>query len=677
MNPLTGILFLYNMRRTAIIIRSLCLSAILTAYCFNSFAQGQAAIDSLRNLLPVISSDTQRINIQLRIANTFSTINPDSGIVYCQEALRLSHAAGWQKGIGSAYNIRGICQIIKSDHRAAVSSWNTALRIFRNQNDKQGMLRVIGNLGGLYQYQGDYPRALEHYFMAIRYAEDIGDKRSVAINTGNMGTAYEEMGKYDKALTYYRQAETMSREPAMATFHATYLGNIGIVHRDRKQYGMALEYLNRSLSENRKLGNTEGILRDLVNLGVVYDEQKDYSRALDYYFGVLKEADEAKMQIAYSKALLCIGNTLHALAKLPVDSISPAVRSTLARFHVAPGKKSLLESAITYYHRSIALDSAGGDLKMLHQTYYVLSEAEQLKGNTAASFEAYKQFTRFRDSVQSTESRVRITNLETQRELELKDKQIIIDRLEVAKKRNERVFFITGAVLLIIVVIIVVRNIRLSTARELSENKLNAFQARMNPHFIFNSLSSIQSLIMNDEKEHSMDYLSEFSTLMRQILDNSGQSKVSLKTEIDMLRSYIELERLRFGNFSSSISIATGINQEKVNVPGMIIQPFAENAILHGIMTKGENGKLEISFTQNNGHIVCTIEDNGIGREAAAEIKARRPNKRQSHGTSIAINRLTLLNDKKRRLVNRVIYEDKMQDGKATGTKVIIELPKL
>lgn len=680
MNLYKHLLFLYKMRPLRSILWPwlfLTLSGML--YCVTGFSQvqGQAAIDSLRRVLPAAKSDTDHINILLRIGNNFSTINPDSGLTYCNQALLMAKTAGWEKGIGNAYNILGICQIIKSDYTAAISSWNTALRIFKSIDDKRDMLKVIGNLGGIYQYQGDYPHALQHYFEALKYAEDLGDKRSVAINKGNIGTAYEELGQYNKALQYYEEAVKICQELGMLQFHASYLGNIGIIYRDKQQYGKALQCLDSSLSENEKLGNTEGILRDIVNIGVIYEQQHDYNTALDYYFKVLRQAREVNMKMAESKALLSIGNVLLALGRLPADSISAQMHTVLNKYNIAPTKQQLLQSAISYYRQSIALDSAAGDLKILHQTYYVLSEAEQLSGNTAAAFESYKQYTRFKDSVMSTESKLKITNLETQRELELKDKQIIIDKLEVAKKRNERLFFIAGIVLLLAVVIIVIRNIRLSTAKELSENKLNAFQARMNPHFIFNSLSSIQSLIMNDEKEQSIDYLSEFSILMRQILDNSGQSKVTLKTEIDMLRSYIELERLRFGNFQHSIYIAPDIIEETVEVPGMIIQPFVENAILHGIMSKGEKGSLNISFTRDDKHIICTVEDNGIGREAAGGIKAKKPNRRQSHGTSIAINRLTLLNDKKRGLVNKVIYIDKIENGIAAGTKVIIELPKL
>lgn len=638
--------------------------------------QGLALIDSMKRQLPRVVQDTARVNLLLRIANNYATVNPDSGATYCTAALKAARAAGYSKGVASAYNVLGICEIIRSNYKAAINYWNTALPIFKEQNDKQGILKVIGNLGGVYQYQGDYPSALQHYFEALKYAEELGDLRSVAINSGNIGTAYEELGAYGKALDYYKKAERMCREQGMHAFHATYLGNIGIVYRDMQQHDRALQCLDSSLAENRALENTEGILRDMVNIGAVYEGMHNYERALSYYRQTLAQARDIGMKMAASKALLCMGNTYLALARMREDSMKAIIRNLPADYGLHPAKDRLLAEAISSYRQSLAIDSAAGELKTLHQTYFSLAAAQELKGDLVGALENYKHYTRLKDSVLSSESRIRITNLETQRELELKDKQIIIDKLEVAKKRNERIFFIAGFLLLILVVVIIIRNIRLSTARELSENRLSAFQARMNPHFIFNSLSSIQSLIMNDERDLSVDYLSEFSSLMRQILDNSAQGTITLRSEVNMLRSYIELERLRFGNFKSEITIAPDINPDAVNIPGMIIQPFAENAILHGIMSKGEAGILNIHFAQTSKQIICTVEDNGIGRAAAEALKANRPG-RKSHGTSIAINRLTLLNDKKRGLTNRVMYEDKIANGIPLGTKAIIELPRM
>jgi LytS/YehU family sensor histidine kinase len=157
---------------------------------------------------------------------------------------------------------------------------------------------------------------------------------------------------------------------------------------------------------------------------------------------------------------------------------------------------------------------------------------------------------------------------------------------------------------------------------------------------------------MNNENEASIDYLSEFSTLMRQILDNSAKSKVLLKTEIEMLRSYIQLEHLRFDCFTwNIIPIATGtenVQEDTIEVPGMIVQPFVENAILHGLVPKVENGRLVITFERDDKHIVCTVEDNGIGRERSYELNRKKNKDRQSHGVDIATNRLILLNDKKK-----------------------------
>ena len=214
--------------------------------------------------------------------------------------------------------------------------------------------------------------------------------------------------------------------------------------------------------------------------------------------------------------------------------------------------------------------------------------------------------------------------------------------------------------------------------KELNENKLQAFQARMNPHFIFNSLNSIQSFVLNNDKVYALKYLSKFAKLLRQILDNSLRPKVNLELEIEMLRSYIEMEQLRFDNgFDYKIVLAGNIMPTELNIPAMIVQPFVENAILHGLMHKEEKGLLEISFSVDGQQLVCVVQDNGIGRAKSSEINARKFTKHQSQGTSIAINRLKLLNDPNAKIVNGVEFVDLMDNGSPAGVKVIIKMPIL
>ena len=640
--------------------------------------QGRKLIDSLQAVLTNQMADTIRIRVLCALSDQLSSINPDSGINYARQALSLATHNGAELDQAKAYVELGSCHYYQSDYKAALAYWNAALALYRRMGDQQGILRVVGNIGSVHNNEGDYSAALSSFFEALRAAEALGDRNSIAINLGNLGSTYEYLKAPEKALEYDRQAINIFTSLSDRQAIAIYLGNMGNAFSDLKNYSAAIRCLDSARRVDSALGNNEGIARDMVNLGSAYEDRHDYVQALRWNLRTIDFARKTGFRPVEALALLDMGTILYNLAHDSSEHELINASVALAPDWKLPiSKEAALASAIDYLQKSIAIHTDLNSLDDMRQGYATLAEAEAFAGNYKEAFESHKRYMLFKDSVQSTDSKLRIARLETQRELDLKDKQIIIDQLEVTKKRNERVLFAAGFVLLLVVVIIVVRNIRLSTAKELSENKLNAFQARMNPHFIFNSLSSIQSLIMSNEMEQSIDYLSEFSILMRQVLDNSALSKVTLKTEIDMLRSYIELEHLRFDGFSRNINIDNNIAEEKTDVPGMIIQPFVENAILHGLVSKGAEGRLDVAFTRTDKHIICTVEDNGVGRERSAEINKKRSKTRQSHGTAIATNRLTLLNDKKKGLINKVTYIDKTENGIATGTKVIIELPIL
>lgn len=214
--------------------------------------------------------------------------------------------------------------------------------------------------------------------------------------------------------------------------------------------------------------------------------------------------------------------------------------------------------------------------------------------------------------------------------------------------------------------------------RQITETKILAFQARMNPHFIFNSLNSIQYFITNNDKLATLNYLSKFARLLRQILDNTANSRITLEKEIEMLRSYIEMEELRFEHkFSYTLIVDESISVSEIMIPGMVIQPFIENAILHGLLHKTETGLLNIHFKTNGRQIICIVEDNGVGRSHSHALNQKKITQHKSHGTAIAINRLQLHNDEERGLNNNVIFEDLVLDGAAAGTKVIIYIPIL
>lgn len=206
--------------------------------------------------------------------------------------------------------------------------------------------------------------------------------------------------------------------------------------------------------------------------------------------------------------------------------------------------------------------------------------------------------------------------------------------------------------------------------RKIKDGEMQTLRAQMNPHFMFNTLNSINSYIVNNQTTDASKYLISFSKLMRNILENSRQQLIPLKKEIQTLTLYLELESARLDHiFDYTITIAEGIDQDNLYVPPTLVQPFAENALWHGLLCKNGNGKIEIYFSLIDGNTLeIIIQDNGIGRRKSTELNKQRSPKHKSYGTQITCDRLNLANPR-----NKVIIEDLYDsDQEAKGTKVTL-----
>jgi sensor histidine kinase YesM len=198
-----------------------------------------------------------------------------------------------------------------------------------------------------------------------------------------------------------------------------------------------------------------------------------------------------------------------------------------------------------------------------------------------------------------------------------------------------------------------------------------ALRLQMNPHFIFNSLNSIQSYIVTHETGMAVTYLGKFSQLMRLILMNSGNNFVVFREELKAITHYLDLEKLRFDNkFDYSIHIDKNIDTEFIEIPPMIVQPYIENAIIHGILHKKSKGSIEIDFALKGENLLCTVTDNGIGRAQAAEIREKAGIKRKSTGMYITKARLEMLNKNTKAGYSVRIEDLKDANGKPAGTRV-------
>ncbi len=213
---------------------------------------------------------------------------------------------------------------------------------------------------------------------------------------------------------------------------------------------------------------------------------------------------------------------------------------------------------------------------------------------------------------------------------------------------------------------------------EIAKNELKALRAQINPHFIFNSLNSIQHFIIENNNEEATRYLNKFARLFRMILNNSEKSSVSIREEVDMLTVYLELESMRFQNkFEYEIIIDPKIDPDYEEMPTMLLQPYLENAILHGLTPKKEKGKLTVKITSTAAFLICTIEDNGIGRKRAGEMKTsqKASEKHKSLGMKITQDRLKLLNQLNDSELSMNITDLCDKDGNPAGTRVDIYIP--
>lgn len=216
-------------------------------------------------------------------------------------------------------------------------------------------------------------------------------------------------------------------------------------------------------------------------------------------------------------------------------------------------------------------------------------------------------------------------------------------------------------------------NALLQSEKQVVEFKLMALRSVMNPHFLFNSLNSIQYFVAKNIKEQALDYLSQFSKLMRMILNSSMQNTITLAQEIEMLRIYVNLESLRFNKFDTTFQIANDLDIDYIEIPSLLLQPFVENAILHGLShLDSRKGQLFIGFEHHNNQLVCIIEDNGIGRSAALGLNENKNTLHKSIGMNVTTERLKIVSSYDFIAINVVDKTD--EDGEPAGTRVEISL---
>ncbi|GHN01039.1 hypothetical protein WSM22_25280 [Cytophagales bacterium WSM2-2] len=625
--------------------------------------------------------------------------NPDSSVLFADKAKELSTNAHFDKGIAKALNLKGLLMKDHGKAAAAITQFRSSILHYRKINDKRWMANGYNNTGLTWDDIGKKEEALSCYDSALTLYQEISDWESIAETLNNFGQSYRKHGNYLTSLDYYLKSLKIyeSNRAGNAPIKMV-LANIGIVYEKMEKYPEAVSYYTRAVA----IAPPEdfvGLGITLSNLGNAYEQMGELAKSE-------KALNEAKLLLSkadYKRGLVAVTNELGNL-KIKKGEWKESLALLNEALQIAIQSENNEGQSIAYNNLAgvysklgdinHALVAARNALKIANE-YQIPEQIELAFKNLSEIFirmkdykngyEYYFKYTNYRDSVFGKKKLEQFYELEKKYELDKKQSEInllekdaALKKVAFAAEQNFRYGLIGLVAGLCIFFGIVYYSVttKASLNRKLQKQteeilKARALRAQINPHFIFNSLNSIQFLIMKVESAKAFDYLAKFGLLLRKIMDNSEKNLIPLSEEIEILKLYVELESLRFDD-SFEFKIETVVpDPTALEVPPMVVQPYIENAILHGLMPKQGDRKLVVSFSQQNGSLLCEVQDNGIGRVEAMKVATRKSKLFASKGMQYTSERLQAMN----KFLNgksEINIFDLNDNGKAVGTLVKI-----
>jgi|GEM_PF-630285 len=676
-------------------------------------APGQSSkIDSLKTVLKnADKKDASLVNTLNQLANKYCEAGIyDSALAYNAKSQALAEKLSYDIGIADALTNLAYISIKQNDFIKASTEQTTALPIYQKAKNKNGIAHSYTRLGYIYEHEGDYFKALDYMFQALAIYKELNDKLGCANNMGNIGDIYYYQGNYADALKYELEAYTYFSELGDKEGCATTLPPIGGIYSSQKNYPKALEYMSKGLDLSEKIGDKAATAYTLSNMGAVYASQHKYAQALDTYNKALtlfREINDVGgmgtclLDMSLTESSLgnrntVLENTEQALAlfkKIGYTAGEADCYEAIGRFYLEINNFSVAKRNLD---SALYLSKSGGEKQIIADTYEVIAQLDSTMGNYKAALENYEKHYIYYDSLTNEANTKKIIQTSMNYEFEQKqakekleqDKKDAIRNAEEIKHTAEyktqkiiTILIASFAVILILLVILIFQRMRgtekekLMVEQQKSWLELKALRTQMNPHFLYNTINSIQSFVLKNDTKSSVNYLAQFASLMRGVLENSRKDKITLADEVEGLFNYLDFETMRFpSKFNYQIKIDSHLDKNKTLLPPLLIQPYVENAIWHGLMHLQDGiGQVTIMFEKIDGHIMCVIDDNGIGRKAAKELRNKSLHK--PLGMSIVAERMESMNkmyhwDMKVRII------DKFDEGEVpAGTRVEVYLP--
>lgn len=641
---------------------------LLLLLLLNHSIYGQnSPLDSLKGQLENSQTDIEKARLYNEIANELKYSDPNEMLDFGNKALKIAQKNTLPIEEGKANLNLGTANIILGNYDKSLAYFLWAKAIFEELEQSgsspkivnQEIARTYGSMGIVFSEQNNYAKALEYYLKSVKIYEKLEDENQSAKIYNNIGVAYQSQFQNEKALEYFLTSLKIQKKLDNPNVGITQT-NIANIYFELKEFDKAFAFYTEAKKSIEKYPNPRALGEWHNNVGVYYKHIKEDDLAFENWqkaISSFKSIDD-KFGLADTNAYL-------AQYYLDKNEISQALTKIDEAISLAT-EIQILEQQSNYEKlKSKIYEKANNpELALFHfQKYSLLKDSLLKKTDVRKSVEAAMKYEFEKKELLQKEENEK-------RELLLKE-----------EAKNTKIKLIFGALIALLLVgigfLIYNRNTlkkTLTLQKELAEYEQKALHLQMNPHFVFNCLGSISSFIVQNGTDSAIKYLSKFSKLMRLTLEYSKESLIPIDKEIESLENYLELEQLRFNNrFNFSISKSKDIDDD-VALPPLLIQPFIENAIIHGVIPKKEVGNISINFSVEDNYLKCVIIDDGIGISTSKKNKENSVLAHKSMALDIIQKRLEMISKSTSKQAS-ITIEEIDDKSNATGTQVNLMLP--
>jgi tetratricopeptide (TPR) repeat protein len=633
---------------------------LLATLALNTDAAGQDNLKPPPKYARSVNADTALINSYIRkgLLNLNKKIYNlgkvaayiDSATVACEK---------------SEYEFPALLHALKAEYFYETGDFTKSeteanLAVRKSEEEKNYFLEALSFvfLGKYYHRTGFFQESINNYNKAIQIAEERklrGIKPKAHDGKSNVYYAVNDVNERINNLRKMIETALAEKDTLFAEDGLLRLGTL--FTEDNRDFRIASTTLRECIRLSLAGKDTAYAAHALANMGWNFYCEKMFDSARYYYQASLKLSVPTKYYGISGNALGNLGTIYRDMGE-----------------H---------QEALKYYNKSLSHAQKIKDWYTISWVNKDMSDLYLGKGDTSNAFLAYVLYKQYNDSLQAKKNITGLAEARIRYDADTHNKEIALLSLRL---KNNRILTIGYTVLvfgIILIGILLFRSSKLNAQKKISEmnhrisevTQANLRQ-QMNPHFIFNTLNSIQYYMYQHDKLATNNYLTKFSSLMRKVLDNSQHTSVPLRDELDALRLYLELECLRFSDkFEFSINVDEEIDPLMYKVPTMLIQPYVENSICHGLIPMEGKGFVKIDLKLKENYLICSIEDNGIGREAAHELRKKRQANHNSLGTRITTSRLELVNALYGTDLKTQYTDLKNDKGEAVGTRVEIHIP--